>query len=370
MSNYWSHFNPVKICIGDSLVLLSSILSQQDRVLLLTSKSFEERGFIEKIKRELDVSAFYFYSQVTTNPNLDDLETLTAQYKSKKISVILALGGGSVIDSAKVLSVTLLSNQDKPLTDLFRNGLSIHWLQNISVIALPTTAGTGAEVTPFATVWDNQSNKKYSVLTDKIFPRFAILDSTLTLTLSQEQTLYSGLDAVSHALESLWNKNKTPLSELYALQALKLLNQSLPVVMTDPHDIESRANMLEASLLAGLAISQTKTAIAHSISYPLTAHYGVPHGLACSFTLANIITFYLKENPSTFFEVIMKQALAMLMGFDLYKHLEKYVTLAQVSSLKAEMCNPDRLNNFDLNFDDFDFLLNSELAVKSSNPLV
>ena len=357
MPNYWSHFNPVKICVGDSLILLSSILSQQDRVLLLTSKSFEKRGLIEKIKRELDVSDFYFYSQVTTNPDLDDLEMLTAQYKSKQISVIIALGGGSVIDSAKVLSVTLLSNVEKPLTDLFRNGLSTQWRQNIPVIALPTTAGTGSEVTPFATVWDNQSHQKYSVLTDKIYPKFAILDSSLTLTLSQDQTLYSGLDAVSHALESLWNKNRTPLSELYALQALQLLNKSLPMVMTEPHNIESRANMLKASLLAGLAISQTKTAIAHSISYPLTAHYGVPHGLACSFTLVNIITLYLKENSGPSFESIMIQTQSMLLGLDLFKHLEKYVTSEQVKAVKAEMINPDRLGNFDLDLDDFDFLL-------------
>lgn len=356
MPNYWSHFNPVRICVGDSLILLSSILSQQDRVLLLTSKSFEALGLIAKIKRELDVSAFYFYSQISTNPDLDDLETLTLQYKSKQISVIVALGGGSVIDSAKVLSITLLSNEEKPLTNLFRNSLSIQWFQNIPVIALPTTAGTGAEVTPFATVWDNQSNKKYSVLTDKIFPKFALLDSTLTLTLSQEQTLYSGLDAISHALESLWNVNRTPLSELYALRALQILNLSLPVVMTELHNIESRANMLQASLLAGLAISQTKTAIAHSISYPLTAHYGVPHGLACSFTLVNIITFYLKQNPNSSFKSIMIQTRTMLMEFDLSKHLGKYVTSAQVNNVKSEMFNFDRLGNFDLNLDDFSFL--------------
>lgn len=357
MPNYWSHFNPVKICVGDSLILLSSILSQQDRVLLLTSKSFEKRGLIEKIKRELDVSAFYFYSQVTTNPDLDDLEMLAAQYKSKQISVIIALGGGSVIDSAKVLSVTLLSNVEKPLTDLFRNGLSTQWIQNIPVIALPTTAGTGSEVSPFATVWDNRFNKKHSLLTDNIFPKFAILDAALTLTLSQEQTLYSGLDTVSHALESLWNKNRTPLSELYALQALHLVNQSLNSVIVEPHNIEFRINMQQASLLAGLAISQTKTAIAHSISYPLTAHYGVPHGLACSFTLVNIITLYLEENSGSSFESIMIQTQSMLLGFDLFKHLEKYVTSEHVKAVKAEMINPDRLGNFDLDLDDFDFLL-------------
>jgi alcohol dehydrogenase len=332
----------------------------------LTSKSFEENGFVEKIKKALDVSAFYLFSKISTNPDLDDLEVLNAQYKSKQISVIIALGGGSVIDSAKVLSVTLLSNVEKPLTDLFRNGLSTQWIQNIPVIALPTTAGTGAEVTPFATVWDNRFNKKYSLLTDNIFPKFAILDAALTLTLSQEQTLYSGLDAISHALESLWNKNRTPLSELYALQALQLLNQSLPLVMIEPHDIQSRANMQQASLLAGLAISQTKTAIAHSISYPLTSHYGVPHGLACSFTLANIITFYLTKNPNSSFKVIMIRTQNMLMELNLFKHIEQYATPAQIHSVKAEMFNPDRVGNFDLDVDDFSSLLRFE----SSSPLV
>lgn len=346
--NKWLHFNPVKVFVVDDFIeSLQTFVTEADVVLFLTSPCFEKQGYVEQVKTQLKINRLEIYSQITTNPDLEDLELLTEQYIDKKISKIIALGGGSVLDSAKVLSVTLVADIEKPLVSVLREKLLYSWKDNLSVIAIPTTAGTGAEVTPFATIWDNKFQQKYSVSGDAIFPHIALLDAKLTLSLSYEQTLYSGLDAVSHALESLWNKNRTLVSELYAIKSLQLALHALPLVCEESNNIDARVKMQQASFLAGFAISQTKTAIAHAISYPLTSYYSVPHGLACSFTLKNIIKIYLKQNSTSEFKEIMLSTTHMLDKFELKKHIEKFATDEQLKNLKDQMGTADRLNNFE-----------------------
>jgi alcohol dehydrogenase len=161
----------------------------------------------------------------------------------------------------------------------------------LPLVAVPTTAGTGSEVTPFATVWDHQNKKKHSVTGDDLYAQTALLDPELTLGLPDEVTVSSGLDAISHAFESTWNRNATPVSLGFATASLQLSLKALPILHENPENLEQRAAMLQASTLAGMAISQTRTALAHSISYPLTAHFGLPHGIACSFTLPALLEF-------------------------------------------------------------------------------
>jgi phosphonate metabolism-associated iron-containing alcohol dehydrogenase len=162
------------------------------------------------------------------------------------------------------------------------------------IIAVPTTAGTGSEVTRWGTLWDFEKKKKYSVSHSRLYPWKALLDPQLTMTLPLSETLYGGLDALSHSLEALWNKNANPVSDLYAHKAAQTVMATLPRLLANPQEAALREEMLWASLLAGLAFSNTSTALAHSISYYMTTHYSLPHGLACSFCLP----FVLKVNIS------------------------------------------------------------------------
>jgi alcohol dehydrogenase len=132
---------------------------------------------------------------------------------------------------------------------------------------------------------------KYSVAGEDLYPELAILDPELTRGLPAEVTVASGLDAISHALESTWNRNATPVTLGLATKSLQLSMRSLAAANENPGDIAARADMMQASMLAGLAISQSRTALAHSVSYPLTANFNLPHGLACSFTLPALLTF-------------------------------------------------------------------------------
>lgn len=275
---------PVIIQSDNFLDALTGALGQ-GKTLLITSSSFIRRGLIKRIIEQCHCNEFLIYDRVTPNPELNDLLNLFKQIQFESIVQIVAIGGGSVIDSAKVLAC-LLANPDAELIALLEG--RIRGLRSsLPVIAIPTTSGTGAEVTPFATVWDSVKQKKISL--SKVTPKVAILDANLTLSLPQRETLYPALDALSHALESLWNINRTEQSQAYAIRAIEKICDGLPRVLEQPQDLDARATLQQAAMLAGLAISQTRTAVAHAISYPLTLKYGLPHGLACSFTLAAIV---------------------------------------------------------------------------------
>lgn len=201
--------------------------------------------------------------------------------------LFVALGGGSVIDTAKVLAS---ANGDFARVEKFLvSKTGEKDLSATPIIAVPTTAGTGSEVTCWATVWDNSSKKKYSLNRPALYPEHAVVDAGLMLGKSRDLTISTGLDALSHALESIWNINATQASANCAVQAAAEILQTLPALANDLGSIELRERMAGSSLLAGMAFAQTKTAIAHSLSYPISLHHNVVHGIACSFTLPIVL---------------------------------------------------------------------------------
>lgn len=342
----WSYFNPAKITAGAGALDQLPELLTSGCWLLVTTAGFTRRGLTAQLQKQVPETQLLIHDQVTPNPELDDLEQVTQKYRGQAIQGILAVGGGSVLDAAKVLAVTLPSELPTPLITTLRQGQKPNWCKKLPLVAVPTTSGTGAEVTPFATVWDQTEHKKYSVTGDLVFPDQVLLDPELTLSLPEQETLYTGLDAISHALESLWNVNRSPVSSGFAIQALELAEKALPQVLKTPSDLAARKAMQEASVLAGMAISQTRTAIAHSISYPLTSHYGVPHGLACSFTLPRLITAYLTEQLGCPEQALFERLQTMLESLDLDRHLAQYASQEQIVALKGDMYHPDRAGNF------------------------
>ena len=265
-------------------------------LLIVTSNSFRKNKIVKVIEKSKN--NIFIFSSVKPNPTIEEIDHLSETYKSKNIKTIIAIGGGSVLDTAKTLSIIINNPNKKLLNDFFRKKKKFKFITKTKLIAIPTTSGSGAEVTPFATIWDKKNLYKYSFSLDNIVPNLVLLEPQLQVSQKKDLTLYSALDTISHALESLWNKNKTIISESFAFESLLLSNSSLLKAMNNPKNIEARSKLLIASNIAGLAISQTRTAIAHSISYPITLNFNVPHGLACSFTLATLLK---KNMESTFF---------------------------------------------------------------------
>lgn len=363
---YWDHSDSVRTLFGlGSLDELHKNVGSDDHVLLVVSKGAASRGLIDKVLQNLPTSDCAVIVGVSSNPELDSLDELIAEYRNTRFDLIVAIGGGSVIDAGKILSVGLMIGMDRPLNSFFRAASSISWESAVPLIAIPTTSGTGAETTPFATFWDMAAKQKFSLQSPLIMPKLAILDPELSVSLPYDVTRNTALDAISHALESLWNKNKTAISESYARQALVLAAEHLQVALREPHNCDARSGILIASHLAGKAIAKTKTAIAHSMSYPITAHFGVPHGLACSFTLKILLRRYrnsakMREYDERLFAAIDE----LLTDLDLAKAIQGYVDAQSLMRLKDQMFTPGRADNYSLEFgpDDIDELILSSLS--------
>lgn len=301
--NYIQQAVPTIVSGENALELLSGELSkylENGRILVVTSEGHKVRGTLDKVKNALSRFDIVDMTEVRTNPDIVAVDLMVQQARKLKPDVIIGLGGGSAIDCAKAIACVISGSLSEPFEARFRQAKNETISRQCILVAIPTTSGTGAEVTPFATLWDNEKKLKYSLSDPYVAPDIAVLEPGLIVSLPYYETLCTGLDTLSHSLESLWNKNANKVTDAYAFQALDLTVEWLPVVLAEPANEMARAMMQQASLLAGLAISHTRTAIAHSISYPLTSYYDVPHGLACSFSLPAIIRI-LVEQPEAHF---------------------------------------------------------------------
>ncbi len=352
----WSFYNPVRLIFGiDCLNVLPELMMGR-RVLLVTTPGFTRRGVTDRVRKLVEPYLAGIVDTIGPNPELDDLEGIAYGLHDIRAEVIVAVGGGSVIDTAKVISV-MLSREELSLRNHLENDGGELQGTAIPVIAVPTTAGTGSEVTPFATVWDSVSGKKYSLSAPQLFPEVALLDPSMTVSLPRDMTIMTGLDAISQGFEAIWNRNAIPVTTMYATEALRIALSTLEQLAVDLDNVHLRADMLRASAFAGLAISNTRTALAHSMSYPITMHYGVPHGLACSFTLPAILRFNSDVDDGRLHELAIALKFVsvdelhlhmtqLLDGLGVQEMLKRYVdSVDQLKELVLEMLTPGRSDN-------------------------
>ena len=269
-------------------------------VILVTSNGFVQRKTVSRIVSSLDDVKIHLIANVSTNPKIEEIEKQFDEVQNLNPDVLIALGGGSAIDTAKALVRRFSLPPRMDLMEYLKDPKLPTLKSTIPIVAVPTTSGSGSEVTPFASIWSQALSRKFSVVGFDLIPSVVVLDSNLTHTLPREVTISSGLDTVSHALESLWNRNCSEESSIFAIKSLELSLKSLPRLVNDLSDTESRDHMMLSSFLGGMAIARTQTALAHSISYPLTAHLGIPHGIACSFALPQILSFNAQVDPDKF----------------------------------------------------------------------
>jgi len=271
----WRYHNPVDIRFGAGALGVLPSLTRGRRVTLVTFPEAKALGVIDRVRTILKADLVRVIDHTTPNPDVVELDMMYCDFWHDAASgeVLLAVGGGSVIDTAKALMVATADGSFAALVDLLAAAKPFSPARVRPLIAVPTTAGTGSEVTPWATIWDRGASRKYSLHLD------------------------SGLDALSHALESIWNVNANPVSDTHAVAAAREVLATLPALMRDRSSLALRTRMSQAALQAGLAFSNTKTALAHSISYDMTLHHGLPHGIACSFTLPLVLERALGVDP-------------------------------------------------------------------------
>lgn len=362
--------NPVTVISGIDILSQIRKYIPNKKLALVTSKSFKKKRITERIVSCFDQNSIILAPDVLPNPDINTIMDQANFLRKFDIDGLIALGGGSCIDTAKALARIINQPRNWSLRDYLENNKLIDF-QSLDIYAIPTTAGTGAEVTPFATIWDFYKGKKYSLNGKDLFPKFAFLDPLLTMDLNESQTMISSLDTLSHGFESIWNNNATLETLSLSYEVVKETIEILPKVLKNPNNLNLRLNMLIASNKAGLAISHTKTALAHSISYPITTKLMIPHGIACSFTLSEILNFNMVKDDGRL------ETLINMLGFENSKILSKFIFnfLKKLGikkyinplikddiykKLVKEMITKDRANNNlrEVNFDDIEKILN------------
>ena len=284
----WEYKNPVRILFGrNRFASLSALIAGRPYALV----TYPEAPFQALSKKLVEAAGnpVLTIEDIAPNPDCRLLDRQAARFSglASQPEVIIALGGGSVIDSAKVFAAA--AGDFSKVRRFLETKEGENELSAVPIIAVPTTAGTGSEVTCWATVWDEESGRKYSLARENLYPEIAVVDPALMLEKPYGLTLATGLDALSHSLESIWNVNANPVSARHAVASARAILADLPDLLRNPGDLERRSRIAEASLNAGLAFSNTKTAIAHNLSYPITLGWGVQHGIACSFTLPTVL---------------------------------------------------------------------------------
>ncbi len=278
------YFNPVKVIETSNWVKAVSRNSAELGIknpLITTSPEILQ---LQNIFSVFDQSSIF--SNIGSNPTFQSCKQAIAFSRKGEFDGVIAIGGGSVMDTAKVVMASIGTGIND-VAQLLK--FTTSYEARVPGIFIPTTHGTGSEVTMWATVWNMEEKEKYSLSHPDLYPDIAVLDGTLTLSLPVHISLSTTLDALSHSFEAIWNKNANPKSTDYAIEAICLILENIERLKGEPHNLDLRNVLLKASNIAGLAFSNTKTATAHSISYPLTLTYGIPHGVACSLPLLPLL---------------------------------------------------------------------------------
>ncbi|MFI8684783.1 iron-containing alcohol dehydrogenase [Rossellomorea sp. NPDC077527] len=239
-----------------------------------------------------------FFSGIKGEPTTEELNEALKQLKQSGADCIVAVGGGSVIDLAKALSVMGLV-EEATLDSI--PGMRV--LERLPLIAVPTTAGTGSEASRVTVITERESQVKKNPGHEGMVPDAAILDPVLTVSLPKHVTAYTGLDALAHAMEAYVSRKATPLSDHFALEAVRLIGKWLPEAYENGEDLEAREMMLLGSYYAGVAFSNASTNLAHAAARPLGARFHIPHGLSVALLMPYVIEFGLEAAAERYADI-------------------------------------------------------------------
>jgi alcohol dehydrogenase len=302
---------PTRILFGVNAVKqLSDLITELGgrRVFLVADPALKQAGIIKRISAILKRAkiSFTLYDKVTPEPGLKLADQGMKLAKKNKADCVVGVGGGSALDIAKAISI-LLTNGGKAEDYL---GLGNIKKQGVPKIMIPTTAGTGAEVTFTAVFINEKTNSKGGMNGDPLYPDAAILDPALTLSLPPHVTAATGIDAFTHALEAFVSTQAHALSDMYALEAIGLISNNLGVAYANGGNLEARSAMLMGSLLGGKALATAGVGLVHAMAYPLGGMFNTAHGLANAVLLPYVVEYNIIGSPEKF------AMIAQVMGYE------------------------------------------------------
>jgi alcohol dehydrogenase class IV len=296
----WS--GPTKLTIGVGRAAAVADEVQRlgcERVLLISDRGIEKAGLLGVVKGALGNLLKATFLDVPQDSGLDTVDSCALVGREAGVDAIVSIGGGSVIDTSKAVAICLGAG-GKAIDHV---GVQMMRGKPIPHVVLPTTAGTGSEVTNTAVIRHAELGRKVYLLDDKLFPNTAILDPALTTGLPRGLTASTGMDALTHAIEAVVSKGGNPISEGLALQAIRMIAEQLPLCVEKPGDLEARVQMQLASTMAGWAFNVAGVGLVHGMSHALGARHHVPHGTANGIMLPHVMRFNVEAAGSKLAQV-------------------------------------------------------------------
>ena len=308
-----------------------------DNILFVTDPGMVVTGLVAPVVDTMRAAGITVrvFDQVQADP--PEAVILQAADMARDVSGVVGFGGGSSLDVAKL--VALLAASGQPLTEAY--GIGNAKGPRLPLVLVPTTSGTGSEVTPISIVTTGNS-EKMGVVSPLILPDMAVLDPELTLGLSAHLTAATGIDAMVHAIEAYAsaNPNNNPVSRALAVEALRLMGRVLQRAVDTPTDIEARSDMMLGSMLAGQAFANSPVAAVHALAYPIGGHYKVPHGLSNALVLPHVLRFNAEVAPLAYAELlphVFPQVSATSVGDAAVKFVEGMAALSRASGLPQNL---------------------------------
>jgi alcohol dehydrogenase class IV len=265
------------------------------KVVIITDPGVIQAGLLESVKASLQAVgiSFFIFDGVEPDPRIEVVEKSVEKTKKEGIDLIVGFGGGSSLDIAKVTSI-MVTNPGK-IDSFF--GIDLVPNRGVPVILIPTTAGTGSEVTPIAILSDTKEKLKKGIVSPHLFPEVAIVDPKLTIGLPSSVTAFTGMDALTHAIEACYSVNATGLSDLLAFRAMELVSKNLRMAYAHGENLIARTNMMEGSLLAGIAFANAGVGAVHAFAYPLGGEFHLAHGLTNTLMLPYVMRYNVLGCP-------------------------------------------------------------------------
>ncbi len=312
-----------------------------NKVLIVTDQGLIEAGLVKQAQAVLEKADIKYavFGDVEADPRYEIVADCVAKIRREKADLIVGLGGGSPIDIAKVSAV--MAKNEGPISEYF--GIDLIPNAGLSTLIIPTTAGTGSEVTPIVILSDHTEKLKKGIVSHHLFPSAALLDPELTLGLPAHVTAATGMDALIHAVESFTSKNATMISDMLARQAMRLIAKHIRTAYADGRNLEARSNMLEGSLLAGMAFCTAGVTAVHAFAYPIGAEFHISHGVANSIMLTPVMEFNQLGNPAKFAQI------AEYLGENTTGLSDREAAQAAVKAMRtlaADLKIPDHLSEF------------------------
>lgn len=279
----WAFSLPTKVTFGCGVSGTADEVAGNygERPILVTDANLARLPHIAELMSAFEGAPVF--ADVVPNPTVENVDDLTRMIRANDCNVVVAIGGGSPMDCSKAAACLCKTGEEsvRPFHSEGRKFGDDH----LPVIAIPTTAGTGSEVTPFSVLDDPGKGIKAPIASDALYPALALVDPELTYSLPKYVTAATGLDALCHAIEGYWSKNHQPICDTLAKEAARLIFVNFETVCTEPDNAGARSAMSYAALLAGMAFQLPKNAMVHACSFPLSKRFHLCHGAACAFTL-------------------------------------------------------------------------------------